>query len=54
VLPEIEHVILLRIGRVFASGAKADMLRSDRLSEQYATPIRVHAADGYYSASLHD
>jgi iron complex transport system ATP-binding protein len=52
ILPEIEHVILLRGGRVFAAGAKTQMLRSETLSEQYAAPIRVREAGGYYTAVL--
>ncbi len=52
ILPEIEHVILLRDGRVFAAGTKAQMLRSETLSEQYAAPIRVREAGGYYIALL--
>ncbi len=52
ILPEIEHVILLRNGRVFAAGAKADMLRSAVLSEQYAAPIRVRRDHGYFHAEF--
>jgi iron complex transport system ATP-binding protein len=52
ILPEIEHVILLRGGRVFAAGPKTDMLRSETLAEQYAAPIRVREAGGYYSATF--
>ncbi|MGH8122859.1 MAG: ABC transporter ATP-binding protein, partial [Rudaea sp.] len=52
ILPEIEQVILLRGGCVFAAGAKADMLRSPVLSEQYAAPIRVRRDHGYFHAEF--
>jgi iron complex transport system ATP-binding protein len=52
ILPEIEHVILLRAGRVFASGSKAQMLRSDVLSQVYAAPIQVRSEAGYYHAQM--
>jgi iron complex transport system ATP-binding protein len=52
ILPEIEHVILLRGGCVFAAGTKADMLRSSVLSEQYAAPIRVRRDHGYFHAEF--
>ncbi len=52
ILPEIEQVILLRSGRVFASGAKADVLRADVLSQAYVAPISVHEDGGYYRATI--
>jgi len=54
ILPEIDHVILLRAGRVFAQGRKADVLTSAQLSAQYQTPIRIVAHEGYYRAELAD
>lgn len=52
ILPEIDHVILLREGRVFAQGSKAEVLRSETLSAQYNAPIRVRRNGGYYHAEL--
>ncbi len=52
ILPEIDHVILLRDGRVFAQGPKDDVLRSATLSAQYGAPIRVRRDGGYYHAEL--
>lgn len=52
ILPEIDHVILLRDGRVFAQGHKNDVLRSETLSAQYGVPIRVRRNGGYYHAEL--
>jgi len=50
IIPEIERVILLRDGRVFGDGRKAEMLSSARLSELFGSPIDVAAHDDYYHA----
>jgi len=52
ILPEIDHVILLRDGRVFAQGPKAEVLRSETLSAQYGAPIRIWQSGGYYHAGF--
>ena len=52
ILPEIDHVILLRDGRVFAQGPKAEVLRSETLSAQYGAPIHVWQSGGYYHAGF--
>jgi iron complex transport system ATP-binding protein len=52
ILPEIDHVILLREGRVFAQGVKDEVLRSEVLSAQYDAPIRVWQNAGYYHAGF--
>jgi iron complex transport system ATP-binding protein len=52
ILPEIEHVIVLRGGRVFASGNKRDVLCAGILSEAYGAPIRVQERGGYYHAHI--
>lgn len=48
VLPEINRVILLRKGRVFADGAKSELLTTERLSELFGLPVEVARRDGYY------
>jgi iron complex transport system ATP-binding protein len=48
IIPEIDRVILLREGRVFADGAKASLLTADRLSELFGLPVELAARDGYY------
>ena len=50
VLPQIERVVLLRDGQVFHDGPKAEVLRSEVLSELFGTPITVVEKDGYYHA----
>lgn len=47
---ELDRVILLRQGEVFADGPKASVLRSEILSEVYGTRIRVAEIDGYFVA----
>jgi iron complex transport system ATP-binding protein len=48
IIPEIDRVILLREGRVFADGAKASLLTEDRLSELFGLPLELAQRDGYY------
>ncbi|MEP6940977.1 MAG: ATP-binding cassette domain-containing protein [Rudaea sp.] len=50
ILPEIDHVILLRGGRVAAAGSKAQVLRADVLGDAYDAPIAVREEGGYYRA----
>jgi iron complex transport system ATP-binding protein len=46
--PEIQRIILLQNGRVFADGEKKDILTSARLSELYQVDLRVSLNDGWY------
>jgi iron complex transport system ATP-binding protein len=48
ILPEIERVILLRQGRVFADGSKGEVLTTARLSELFGMPVHVARRDGNY------
>jgi len=50
VIPEVDRVVLLKAGRVFGDGPKADMLTSARLSALFDGPIDVRARDGYLQA----
>jgi iron complex transport system ATP-binding protein len=52
ILPEIERVILLRAGRIFRDGPKAEVLTSANLSALFEMPVRVDSAGGYFSLSL--
>ena len=52
IFSDIERVVLLRGGRVFADGAKRDVLTSENLSAVYDAPIDVRLErNGYYTAS---
>jgi iron complex transport system ATP-binding protein len=48
IIPEIERVIFLRGGRVFADGAKAEVLTAERLTELFKVPVELVQRDGYY------
>ena len=46
--PEVDRVVMLRAGRVFADGPKADLLTSERLSELFGIPVAIEERDGAY------
>ena len=48
IIPEIDRVILLEGGRIAADGAKAEVLRSERLGPVFGAPVVVDEANGYY------
>ena len=48
ILPEIDRVILLRAGRVFADGPKHELLTTERLTDLFGLPVEVARRDGYY------
>ncbi len=48
--PEIDDVILIKAGAVFARGPKADILTGPTLSALYETPVTLLEANGYYQA----
>jgi iron complex transport system ATP-binding protein len=48
ILPEIDRVILLRQGRIFADGAKNELLTTERLTELFGLPVALARRDGYY------
>jgi iron complex transport system ATP-binding protein len=50
IIPEIEHVMLLRSGRIAFSGPKEEALTSAQLTPVYGAPVTVDEADGYYYA----
>jgi iron complex transport system ATP-binding protein len=52
ILPEIDHVVLLKGGRVAADGRKAAVLTSERLSDVFGAPVAVDVADGYYQTRV--
>jgi iron complex transport system ATP-binding protein len=50
IIPEIDRVILLRNGAVFADGRKADLLQSKWLSSIFGVPVDVAERGGFYHA----
>jgi iron complex transport system ATP-binding protein len=51
ILPEIDRVILLRQGRVFADGRKDELLTTGRLTELFGLPVELARRDGYFHLS---
>jgi len=45
--PEIEHVVLLRGGRLFAEGPRDEILQAPILSALFATSLKLVHVDGY-------
>lgn len=54
ILPEIDHVVLMKAGTVHRAGPKRDVLTSANLSELFDVPVVVRRQAGYYSASISD
>jgi iron complex transport system ATP-binding protein len=50
IIPEIEHVILLKSGRVACAGPKNSILTTATLSAVYEAPVALQVVDGYYYA----
>ena len=50
IVPEIERVILLREGRIMASGARREVLTARRLSELFDSPVTLDESGGYLYA----
>ena len=46
--PEVERVVLLKSGRVFADGPKDEVLTSATLSELFEVGVRLVGRDGYF------
>ncbi|KPN87754.1 ABC transporter ATP-binding protein [Pseudomonas nunensis] len=48
IIPEIERVVLIRQGQIFADGPKSELLTSEHLSELYQTPLHISEKNGWY------
>jgi iron complex transport system ATP-binding protein len=48
ILPSFSHVLLLKDGRVFASGAKAKTLTNENLSAAYGAKLKIEKDRGRY------
>jgi iron complex transport system ATP-binding protein len=54
ILPEVERVVLLKDGRIFFDGLKAEALQSYRLSALYGADVKVLKNRDYYHAEVHN
>jgi iron complex transport system ATP-binding protein len=50
VLPEIDRVIMMREGRIFADGEKRKLLTPERLSDLFGRPLDVVEREEYFHA----
>ena len=50
IIPEIDRVILLRQGRVYADGLKKDVLSEENLSALFGLPVSVETRGNFYHA----
>jgi iron complex transport system ATP-binding protein len=48
ILPEIDRVILMKGGRIFADGPKEDLVTREKLSELFATKLELVHREGYF------
>lgn len=49
IIPAIDRVLLIKDARIFADGAKEDLLRDDVLSNLFDVPLAVTEDSGWYS-----
>ena len=49
IIPAIGRVLLIKDARIFADGAKEDMLRDEVLSDLFDVPLAVTEDSGWYS-----
>jgi iron complex transport system ATP-binding protein len=48
IIPEIDRVILIKEGRVYADGRKSDVLTAPKLTALFGIPVEVLERGGYY------
>jgi iron complex transport system ATP-binding protein len=46
--PEIERVIMMKDGRIFADGPKAELITHERLRELFGVDVELTVEDGFY------
>ena len=50
IIPEIDRVVLLNHGKLYADGPKQEVLTPGALSELFGTPVEVNERNGFYHA----
>ncbi|HEX7814839.1 ABC transporter ATP-binding protein [Dyella sp.] len=50
ILPDIQRVVMLRQGGMFADGSKQALLTGERLGSLFGVPVEVTQHEGYFSA----
>lgn len=49
IIPEIDRVVMIKDGSIFADGPKQELLTSETMSNLFNVPLRVISQDNYYS-----
>lgn len=49
IIPEIDRVVMIKDGKLFDDGPKAELLTSERMSQLFNVPLRIIEQDGYFS-----
>jgi iron complex transport system ATP-binding protein len=50
IIPEVDRVVFLQLGRIAGDGPKETMLTPDRLEALFQLPVQLARRDGYYHA----
>ena len=50
IIPEMDRVIMMKSGRIFADGRKQDLLSKEKLSDLFGVPLEVSERDGFFDA----
>lgn len=50
IIPEIEHVIIMKHGKIFSKGSKHELLTEKILSDAFETKVYVDHRDGWFKA----
>ncbi len=50
IIPEIDRIVLLKEGKIFADGKKENILSEDKLSDLFELPVKLTRNNGYYHA----
>jgi iron complex transport system ATP-binding protein len=48
ILPEMDRVVMMRNGRIFADGPKREMLQAARLEELFGVEVELTERNGYW------
>jgi iron complex transport system ATP-binding protein len=48
ILPEIDRVVMMRNGRIFADGPKTELLRAEKLEELFGVDLELTERNGYW------
>lgn len=49
IIPEIDRVVMLKEGAVYADGAKAELLTTEKMQGLFEVPLKILTQDNYYS-----